>query len=81
MLIHGDTLIPIDFSLSGFGAYLFELGMCLCNLQKSLRKPYLQGYGHPLSEAQYHHIEAFIIMIILISSTRHLTNSVLSHDG
>ncbi|WPD23832.1 MAG: phosphotransferase [Candidatus Electrothrix scaldis] len=75
VLVQGKALIPIDFSLSGFGPYLLDIGICLSNLQPSLRAAYLQGYGGPLSETQRHQIEAFIIMMILISSTRHLTNT------
>jgi Ser/Thr protein kinase RdoA (MazF antagonist) len=75
VLAQGKTLIPIDFSLSGFGPYLLDMGICLSNLQQSLRSPYLEGYGESLSETQQHHIEAFIIMMIFISSTRHLTDT------
>ena len=75
VLVQGKTLIPIDFSLSGRGPYLLDMGICLSNLQQSLRMPYLEGYGESLSETQHHQIEAFIIMMILISSTRHLTNT------
>ena len=74
VLVQGKTLIPIDFSLSGRGPYLLDVGICLSNLQQSLRMSYLKGYGGSLSETQHHQIEAFIIMMILISSTRHLTN-------
>jgi Ser/Thr protein kinase RdoA (MazF antagonist) len=75
VLVQGKTLIPIDFSLSGRGPYLLDMGICLSNLQQSLRMPYLKGYGRSLSETQQHQIEAFIIMMILISSTRHLTDT------
>ncbi len=84
-LVHADLLgnllitpqgrlVPIDFSLSGFSYYLFDMGICLCNLKKPFREPYLAGYGRSLTPVEIHHTEAFILMIILISSARQVAN-------
>jgi Ser/Thr protein kinase RdoA (MazF antagonist) len=75
VLVQGETLIPIDFSLSGFGYYWLDLGICLGNLKQHLRQGYLEGYGMPITNDQRHVIEACTIMIIVVSAMRHVTNA------
>jgi hypothetical protein len=80
--LSGYPIGPIDFSLCGFAYYLFDVGICVCNLKPPLRRTYLAGYGagyragygQALTPGQRHLTEAFIIMIILISAARHVTN-------
>lgn len=67
-------LSPIDFSLSGFGYYLMDMGIALSNLKKPLREPYLEGYGTPLTEEAQYRISAFILMIIFISAGKNVFN-------
>ena len=74
LLVQGETLIPIDFSLSGYGYYWLDMSICLSNLKKPLRRVYLDGYGVVLDDEQRHNIEACTIMMILVSALRHVKN-------
>lgn len=44
LLADGDAVYPIDFSLSGFGLPLFDLGTCLTSLPSGLRSACLEAY-------------------------------------
>lgn len=44
LLAAGDAVYPIDFSLSGFGLPLFDLGTCLTSLPSDLRPACLEAY-------------------------------------
>ena len=43
-LVGGDATYPIDFSLCGFGAPLFDLGTCLTCIPGNLRPVLLEAY-------------------------------------
>jgi Ser/Thr protein kinase RdoA (MazF antagonist) len=74
LLVRGDALIPIDFSLCGFCYYLFDVGICVSNLKQPLRERYLAGYGLAPSAEQAQQIDAFILMVIMISAGRQVAN-------
>ena len=44
ILVHEGEVRPIDFSLCGFGHYMFDLGTALPNIKPPFRKPFLEGY-------------------------------------
>jgi Ser/Thr protein kinase RdoA (MazF antagonist) len=43
-LVWEGRLYPIDFSMCGFGYYVFDIGTCLGSLPVALRQPFLHGY-------------------------------------
>lgn len=45
-LVCGDTICPIDFSLCGFGYYLFDIGTSLGSIPQVMRPAFLDGYTH-----------------------------------
>lgn len=67
LLVHNDDIRPIDFSLCGFGYFLFDLGISLSCVQPPLRTPLLEGYrGHrPLPQDHMRLIEAFALFGML----------------
>ena len=68
-LIAESEVCPIDFSLCGFGAYLFDLATSLGSLAVGLRRPLLAAYDaqRGLPEHAIHLIEAFFIISRLSS--------------
>lgn len=44
IIVNGDTVIPIDFGFSGYGYYLFDLGITLTSFNIEHRKNVLEGY-------------------------------------
>lgn len=43
-LVRDGEVCPIDFSLCGFGPFLYDLGTAVAGLQPPLRRPFLEGY-------------------------------------
>ncbi|MFF2753052.1 phosphotransferase [Psychrobacillus sp. NPDC058041] len=44
IIINNDTVIPIDFGFSGYGYYLFDIGITLTSFNINHRKKVLEGY-------------------------------------
>lgn len=44
IIVNHDTVIPIDFGFSGYGYYLFDIGITLTSFNISQRKKVLEGY-------------------------------------
>jgi Ser/Thr protein kinase RdoA (MazF antagonist) len=67
ILVHGDDVRPIDFSLCGFGHFLFDLGVALPCVKSDLREPLLDGYRRhrSLPEDHVRLIEAFALFGML----------------
>jgi Ser/Thr protein kinase RdoA (MazF antagonist) len=63
-LVHDDALRPIDFSLCGFGSYLFDLSVCLAGgLSPELRPHFLVGYRsqRPLPDTHLRTVDAYAL--------------------
>jgi len=74
LIVKEDTIIPIDFSLSGFGYYFLDLAISAGNLKKYLRPSLLKGYGLKGDYRELRFIEAFFLMIVIISASRNIDN-------
>jgi Ser/Thr protein kinase RdoA (MazF antagonist) len=63
ILVHGEQVRPIDFSLCGFGHYLFDLGVTLSSLRPDLQGSVLDSYRkHRALPADHRRlIEAFAL--------------------
>ncbi len=63
ILVHNDDIRAIDFSLCGFGHYLFDLGIALPCVKSHLRGPLLEGYRRHRSLPENHVqlLEAFAL--------------------
>ncbi|TQR15500.1 phosphotransferase [Psychrobacillus vulpis] len=44
IIVNNDTVIPIDFGFSGYGYYLFDIGITLTSFNINHRKIVLEGY-------------------------------------
>ncbi|MEK4484158.1 phosphotransferase [Psychrobacillus sp. FSL H8-0484] len=44
IIVNNDTVIPIDFGFSGYGYYLFDIGITLTSFNINYRKKVLEGY-------------------------------------
>lgn len=44
IIVNKDIVTPIDFGFSGYGYYLFDIGITLASLNTSLRKKVFEGY-------------------------------------
>ncbi|WP_313894438.1 phosphotransferase [Psychrobacillus sp.] len=44
IIVSNDTVIPIDFGFSGYGYYLFDIGVTLASFNINHRKKVLEGY-------------------------------------
>ncbi len=73
-LLHGDLhrgnfllqrgkIKLIDFSMSGFGHYAYDLGMCLSNIRTTYHPIFLENYTHysPLPKGYERLIEAYFL--------------------
>ena len=63
-LVCGEQIIPIDFSFSGFGYYLYDLSVCLSGgLNAALRPAFLRGYRsvRPLPPEDARAVDAFVL--------------------
>jgi Ser/Thr protein kinase RdoA (MazF antagonist) len=63
ILAHEGDVRPIDFSLCGFGHFLFDLGIAVPSLKPHLREPLLEGYrrGRPLPDSYIQTLEVFAL--------------------
>lgn len=80
-LVFGPTIRPIDFSLCGFGHYLFDLTIALGNLPLDLRLPCLEGYGEltSLRDDSVPLLDAFLLMGIFNFWAFHIPNENTHH--
>ena len=62
-LVVGGQVLPIDFSLSGFGYYLFDIGTALGSLPAAFRARMLTGYRslRPIPDADIRLVEGSLI--------------------
>ncbi len=69
IIINGNEVGFIDFGLSGYGYYLFDLGSAISILESSLRDIFLKGYSSVVSfhSSDKHYVECFIFADIFIS--------------
>ncbi len=77
-LVYGHEIRPIDFSLCGFGYYLFEVSDVIHYLPSEYHIPFLEGYQilHQLPDDYRFAIEAFFIC----SMARNLAYLALNPD-
>lgn len=77
VIITEDEPCLIDFCLSGYGYYLFDLGSASSILKSELRGTFLQGYASrtTFSHDDIRYIEGFIFMDIFISYAMFIRDS------
>jgi Ser/Thr protein kinase RdoA (MazF antagonist) len=63
MLYHDGAIRLIDFSFCAFGNYMFDLGICLADMQERLHPAFLHGYRswRALPDGHSRLIEAFFV--------------------
>lgn len=76
ILVCHDDISPIDFSLCGFGHFMFDVGCSLLCLRSELRPQFLEGYERlrPLTEDMKQVIEAFAMFSIINCFSYHVPN-------
>lgn len=77
LIVHENTVTPIDFCLCGYGYFYMDLGGLLADFSPlSVRKALLDGYRsiRELPESDMKYIEAFFVMGILLCMATHLHN-------
>lgn len=76
LIVSGGRIIPIDFSFSGYGYYLFDLSICYSSLSAELRPYLLEGYRavRPVSEDDLTLLDAFFIEGIIGAFGLHIFN-------
>ncbi len=76
VVVQGDRVIPIDFSFSGYGYYLFDLGGVAAALKPELRQFYLEAYDRtlPLSNDDRRVIESCFLLSIFGAYGFHISN-------
>jgi len=64
VILQGEKLCPIDFSLCGFGPYWLDLGASLGSLPHGLRRAFLDGYtaGAGLPETTQQAVEGCLLV-------------------
>lgn len=69
VIIHNERLHLIDFSLAGFGYYLFDIGSASYIVPSELRSKLLAGYSsrRSFTDADLRYVEAFMLMDAFIS--------------
>ena len=67
ILVRGNDVSPIDFSLSCFAHFLFDVGGCAASLRPLLRAPFLAGYErmYPLTEEMRRAADALAMVSII----------------
>ena len=67
ILVNNHRISPIDFCFSGYGYFLFDLGVTLCSFETKLRRKILDGYTtiRYIHQEDYHLIHACFILSIL----------------
>lgn len=63
-LVHRGDVRPVDFSLCGFGYWLYDLGTALLGLKHDLRDAFLRGYEQyrPSPREQMRLIDGFCVL-------------------
>lgn len=77
LIVHENTVTPIDFCLCGYGYFYMDLGGLLADFSSlSARKALLDGYRsiRELPESDMKYIEASFVMVILLCMATHLHN-------
>jgi Ser/Thr protein kinase RdoA (MazF antagonist) len=74
LVVTGNTVVPIDFSLSGLGFYLQDVAQCMSNLKRALRPHYLAGYGAEFTPGELYEVSTFILMLIFITAAKNVFN-------
>ena len=76
LLVHGDEIRPIDFTMCGWSPYLFEIGMAVSCLQAKWRQCFLASYEavRPLETSALIQMEAGAIQGILAAFSYHISN-------
>jgi Ser/Thr protein kinase RdoA (MazF antagonist) len=62
-LIHNEQISLIDFSMSAFGYYAYDLGTCLSNIRSTFHRTFLENYAQyfSLPDGYERLIEAYFI--------------------
>lgn len=81
IIVNKNKVIPIDFGFSGYGFYLFDVGLTLASLNTNLRKKVLDGYKtlRNIDSADEHLISAGFILGIIGSFGFNINNPI-SHE-
>lgn len=77
MIVHNDTVSPIDFGLCGHSPLLFDVGGLMGAFnQAALRRAALEGYEkhRPLAPYQYRAVEAFFLTGVYFFMDMHRGN-------
>lgn len=62
-VVHGDSPRPIDFGLSGFGPWLWDVAECMGHLGPARRRDFVDAYARlrPLDEGDVRRIEGYLL--------------------
>jgi Ser/Thr protein kinase RdoA (MazF antagonist) len=62
-LLHNNQISLIDFSMSAFGYYTYDLGTCLSNIRTANHHTFLENYSRyfPLPDGYERLVEAYFI--------------------
>ncbi|GAA0335939.1 phosphotransferase [Bacillus carboniphilus] len=76
IIVHKNTVIPIDFGFSGYGYFLFDIGLTLASFSTKLRKKVLEGYKslRDIDDADEQMISAGFILGIFGAFGFHINN-------
>jgi len=77
LIVHGETVSPIDFGLCGHGPFLLDLGGLMGTFDlPPLRQAALDGYAElrPLRADGLRSVEAFFLLSVLLFMALHLRN-------
>lgn len=77
LIVHNETITPIDFCLCGHGYFYMDLGGILADFSPlKIRKEVLRGYRsiRAIKDTDIKYIEGFFIMSILLFMATHLHN-------
>ncbi|MGE5654773.1 MAG: phosphotransferase enzyme family protein [Bacillota bacterium] len=76
VVVNGDRVTPIDFSFSGYGYYLFDLGGAAAALKPQLRQTYLDAYqrANPIRDADWRVVESCFLLSVFGAYGFHISN-------
>lgn len=77
ILIRGDNVLPIDFSMCGTGSFLYDISVALvAGVRADLRREFLRGYRRfrPLPDDLLPAIDAFGLAGVLAHCAFHIDN-------
>ncbi len=75
LIVHGETVTPIDFAMSGYGYFMQDLGDLSASFGPlRIRRAMLAGYGtvRGLVDSELKYVEAFFVSSILYFMAIHL---------